>query len=83
MKLVYFAWVRARIGCAEEYVDPPESVETVAGLVDWLRARGSGYTAALADTKVVRAAVNQKFVSYDHPIGAHDEVAFFPPVTGG
>jgi sulfur-carrier protein len=83
MKLLYFAWVKARIGVGEEIVDPPAEVNTVAALVDWLRARGGGYEDALSNTRVVRAAVNQKFVSVDHAVNASDEVAFFPPVTGG
>ena len=83
MKILYFAWVRQRIGLAEEDVSPPPEVRDVAGLVAWLAARGPGHAAAFADPRQVRAAVNQEFATPDAPVGAGDEVAFFPPVTGG
>ncbi|MSO69955.1 MAG: molybdopterin converting factor subunit 1 [Alphaproteobacteria bacterium] len=83
MKLLYFAWLRERIGhVAEDLVVPPE-VKTVRELIAWLKARGPGYAAALDDLSVVRAAVNQEYVPLDHPVKNADEVAFFPPVTGG
>jgi len=59
VKLIYFAWLRARIGCAEEEIDLPPGVKDVAGLLDWLRSRGSGYAEAVRDLSVVRVAVNQ------------------------
>jgi sulfur-carrier protein len=83
MKLLYFAWLRAKIGTAEERVDVPASVVTVAGLLDWLKGRGPGFADALADTRIVRVAVNQEYVGWDHPVRPGDEVALFPPVTGG
>ncbi|MGO8915975.1 MAG: molybdopterin converting factor subunit 1 [Stellaceae bacterium] len=83
MKLLYFAWLRAKIGIAEERVDPPSGVATVAALLDWLRTRGPGFADALRDTKIVRVAVNQEYVGWDHPVRPDDEVALFPPVTGG
>ena len=83
MKLLYFAWLRARIGCAEEEVDLPPEVRDVAGLLDWLRTRGGGYAEALRDLSVVRVAVNQEYVRQAHPLRETDEVAIFPPVTGG
>jgi molybdopterin synthase sulfur carrier subunit len=83
VKLLYFAWLRARIGCAEEEVELPPRVHDVAGLLDWLRARGGGYAEALRDLSVVRVAVNQDYVGSEHPLREGDEVAIFPPVTGG
>jgi sulfur-carrier protein len=83
MKLLYFAWLRAKIGIAEERVDPPSGVATVAALLDWLRTRGPGFAEALEDAKIVRVAVNQEYVGWDHPVRPDDEVALFPPVTGG
>lgn len=83
MKVLYFAWLRARIGVAQETVDPPAEVVTVGDLVDWLRRRGGGYAEALARPEVVKAAVNQEHVAHDHPLRPGDEVALFPPVTGG
>ncbi|MCC7276122.1 MAG: molybdopterin converting factor subunit 1 [Alphaproteobacteria bacterium] len=83
MKLLYFAWLKQRIGVAEETVAPPAEVRTVAALVDWLRARGPGYAQAFADLSTIRVAVNQEFARLDAAIGPDDEVALFPPVTGG
>ena len=83
MKLLYFAWLRARIGHAEEDLAVPAEVRDVAGLLLWLRRRGGGYAEALRDLTVIRVAVNQEYVGIDHPIREGDEVALFPPVTGG
>lgn len=83
MKLKYFAWVRQRAGTGSEVVDVPSEVTTVAELVEWLRTRGPGLAEAFQDTKAIRCAVNQTYVEWDHPVGPDDEIAFFPPVTGG
>lgn len=83
MKLLYFAWLRTRIGVAEEEVDPPPEVATVEDLLNWLKGRGSSYAEVLARPDLVRVAVNQEFSSPDSPVGKTDEVALFPPVTGG
>ena len=83
MKLLYFAWLRARVGCAEEEVVLPPQVRDVAGLLDWLRARSDRHAEALRNLGVVRVAVNQDYVGLGHPVREGDEVALFPPVTGG
>ncbi|HEX3675387.1 MAG TPA: molybdopterin converting factor subunit 1 [Rhizomicrobium sp.] len=83
MTLLYFAWVRQKIGRGEEQVEVPANVTTVAELVAWLRGRGPGYADAFADISRLRAAVNQDHAGFDAPVGPGDEVAFFPPVTGG
>ena len=83
MKLLYFAWLRARIGRAEEQVTLPLEVRDVGGLLEWLKTRGPGYAEALRDLSVVRVAVNQDYVGREHPVRDGDEVALFPPVTGG
>ncbi|MBI1208099.1 MAG: molybdopterin converting factor subunit 1 [Azospirillum sp.] len=83
MRLLYFAWLRAKIGIGHEEVEVPDHVRDVAGLLAWLKSRGPGYAEALADLRVVRTAVNQAYVKPDHPVGRDDEVALFPPVTGG
>lgn len=83
MQILYFAWVRERIGIGEEQVTPPDAVRTVADLADWLKDRSAGHAAAFADLTRLRAAVDQRFVPLDTPLGTAKEVAFFPPVTGG
>lgn len=83
MRILYFAWLRERVGLAEETVTPPPEVRTVGDLMAWLRRRGDTYEAALADPAVVRVAVNQDYARADHPVQAGDEIAIFPPVTGG
>jgi len=83
MKLLYFAWLRTKIGTAEEALDPPGSIATVAELIDWLKGRGANYQDALKNPKLVRVAVNREYVGSEHRLKPGDEVAFFPPVTGG
>ncbi len=83
MKLLYFAWVRERIGTGEEDVAPPADVATVAGLIAWLAQRSEGHAAAFANPARLRAAVDQAFVALDAPVAGAREVAIFPPVTGG
>ena len=83
MKILYFAWVRERVGMAEEKVTPPAGVADVAALVEWLATRSDGHRAAFADPARLRAAVDQAFVPLDAPIAGAREVAIFPPVTGG
>jgi sulfur-carrier protein len=83
VKLLYFAWLRERIGCAEEELALPLEIRDVAALLDWLGARGANYAAALQNRAVVRVAVNHDYVGFDHPVRAGDEIAIFPPVTGG
>ncbi|MSP82560.1 MAG: molybdopterin converting factor subunit 1 [Alphaproteobacteria bacterium] len=83
MKIRYFAWLRSKTGVGGEEIALPDGVATVAQLMDWLGRRGPGYADAFANRAVIRAAVNQDYVAPDHPVRDGDEVAFFPPVTGG
>jgi molybdopterin synthase sulfur carrier subunit len=83
MKLLYFAWLRAKIGTSEETVELPAGVSTVGDLLTWLKRRGPRFADALQDASVVRVAVNQDYVPSSHPLRPGDEVALFPPVTGG
>ena len=83
MTLLYFAWVRQKLGASEERIDLPADVKTVSDLAAFLRLRGGGYAEAFADGKRLRCAVNQEHVGWDAAVGADDEIAFFPPVTGG
>ncbi len=83
MKILYFAWLRQRIGVGEEDLSPPETVGDAAQLVEWLKTRGPGYEEAFKDTGAIKLAINQNFAAWDTPLSPNDEVAFFPPVTGG
>ena len=83
MKLRYFAWVRERVGKAEEDVDPPAAIATVSELVGWLVQRGEGYAYAFENPKVIRAAIDKNHVRADARIEGAAEIAFFPPMTGG
>ena len=83
MKILYFAWLKEKTGVGEEDVTLPEGVGDVDALVGWLRARGGGFAEAFADSNVVRVAVNQEHVDGAQMLHDSDEVAFFPPVTGG
>jgi molybdopterin synthase sulfur carrier subunit len=79
----YFAWVRERIGLAEERVALPPGIMTVGDAISWLKARGGGYEAAFEREDLIRAAVNQTHSRHSAPIEGAREIAFFPPVTGG
>ena len=83
MRILYFAWLRTKTGTAAEEVAPPAEVTTVGELMHWLARQRPGFAAALAAPGVVRAAVNQDYAEPGDPVRPGDEVAFFPPVTGG
>ena len=83
MTILYFAWLRERVGRSEEQVSPPAEIATVTALIAWLSERSPGHKAALAHTATIRCAINQDFVDSDAAIKPGDEIAFFPPVTGG
>jgi molybdopterin synthase sulfur carrier subunit len=83
LKLVYFAWVRERVGRPEEVTEVPGDVATVGDLVGWLKSRGEEYAYAFENEGVVRAAIDQKHVRADAPLAGARELAFFPPMTGG
>jgi len=81
MDVVYFAWVRERIGLPREVIDTQAT--TVAGLVDELRAREERYALAFEDLSALRVALDQELSDFDAPLAGVREVAFFPPMTGG
>tara|TARA_B100000214_G_scaffold265126_1_gene196317 strand:+ start:162 stop:413 length:252 start_codon:yes stop_codon:yes gene_type:complete len=83
MRILYFAWVRDKIGAGEETIELPDNIRTTRELIDWLKDRGEGFAVAFSDPSLVRVAVNQEYATLDKPISQGDEVAFFPPVTGG
>jgi molybdopterin synthase sulfur carrier subunit len=81
--ILYFAWVRERVGVGMERLDVPDDIATIADLIAWLAKRSEGHAAAMADPARLRAAIDQNFVSFDAPIARAREIALFPPVTGG
>jgi sulfur-carrier protein len=83
MKIRYFAWVRERIGKAEEELDPPSTVATIEQLIGWLSSRGEEYAHAFENPKVIRAAIDQHHVRHQTDLKGAREIAFFPPMTGG
>ena len=83
MKVKYFAWVRERVGKAEETLEPPANVRTVDDLIGWLAGRGEPYAHAFETPRVIRAAIDHAHVKSDATIAGAREIAFFPPMTGG
>ncbi len=83
MTVLYFAWVKEKVGISEETLQPPAEVATVSDLMDWLAARTAGHANAFAERKLIKAAVDQEHVPLSAPLKNAKEVAFFPPVTGG
>jgi molybdopterin synthase sulfur carrier subunit len=83
VKLLYFAWVRERVGKAEERIDPPAGVATVGELMTWLAGRDDQYAYAFENAKVIRTAIDHRHVRSDAAIKGASEIAFFPPMTGG
>jgi sulfur-carrier protein len=83
VKVLYFAWVRERIGKSEEVIEPPREVATVGELMAWLAARGEEYAQAFDNRRVIRAAIDHAHVKPDAAIAGAREIAFFPPLTGG
>lgn len=83
MKVLYFAWVRERVGRQEEEIEPPPEVTTVGELMAWLGRRGEEYAHAFVNPQVIRAAIDRTHVKPDTTIAGAREIAFFPPMTGG
>ena len=83
IKILYFARIKEGVGTGQESVALPAAVSDVAGLTEWLRERGGQWQSELAPSKALRVAVNQTMVTMDVAIKDGDEIAYFPPVTGG
>ena len=83
LTILYFAWLRERIGLAQEALPLTANVRTVSELVDHLAKLSAGHAAAFKNRRTIRCAVNQEFAHPSTPVQPGDEVAFFPPVTGG
>ncbi|MBL0371258.1 molybdopterin converting factor subunit 1 [Rhizobium sp. KVB221] len=83
LDLVYFAWVRERIGKFAETIDVPESVMTVGDLLNHLKGLGEEYQEALQHDRVIRVAIDQEHAEHDEKIAGAREIGIFPPMTGG
>lgn len=83
MKILYFAHFREKTNVAEEIIDLPNGVTDVKSLIEWLVSRNAAFADAFSDQEYVRVAVNQEHVEFDMPVKKDDEIAFFPPMTGG
>jgi molybdopterin synthase sulfur carrier subunit len=83
VKVLYFAWVRERIGRADEEIDVPPGITTTTALIEWLKGRGPEYAHALAEPTVVRVAVDRVYAARDASIAGAGEIAIIPPMTGG
>ena len=83
MKILYFAWVREKIGLNSEEVDLPKEVKTVGNLVNWLSKKSPAYNEALTNKNLIKFSVNFEFADLEHKVNNDDEIAIFPPVTGG
>ena len=83
MKILYFAWMREHTGCSSEEIKLPAEIRTIGDLASYLRGRSAGHDAALRNLKTVRVAQNRTYARLGSPIEDSDEIAFFPPVTGG
>ncbi|WP_131195455.1 molybdopterin converting factor subunit 1 [Lichenihabitans psoromatis] len=83
MRAIYFAWVRERIGKAEEELDLPAEVLTVADLMAWLSRKDEGYAHAFDSPSTIRAALDHVHAKPNAPLAGVREIAFFPPMTGG
>ncbi|OXS99303.1 molybdopterin converting factor subunit 1 [Notoacmeibacter marinus] len=83
VKLVYFAWVRERIGKSSEEIELPASVETVSDLLDHMATRGEAYAELMQHRNAIRVAIDQEHANHDERIGDASEIALFPPMTGG
>ena len=83
MKILYFAWIRERIGKPEEDIQPPPSVATIGELMEWLKGRGEEYAYAFDNPKIIRSAIDKNHVKPTAKIAKAREIAFFPPMTGG
>lgn len=83
MRVLYFAWLRERLGKTSEDLTLPEAINTPRAMVDWLRTQDPAYEKTFADTSLIRCAIDQEFCSFEAKLGNAVEIAFFPPVTGG
>ena len=83
MKILYFSWLKEKIGLNSQEIIKPENVETVGDLIAFLKEKSENHKNAFSDLNSIKVAVNQEFADLEKKIKEKDEIAFFPPVTGG
>ena len=83
MKILYFAWIRRSLKVSEETINPPKNIKNVKSLVNWLGLKSKKHKEVFLKIKSIRIAVNHEVVSLKNKIKQNDEIAFFPPFTGG
>lgn len=83
MKLIYFAWIRERLGIEEEVIDLPDHIKTVSDILEWQKGRDDLFAYAFEQTASIRVALDQFHAEHSDPINKAEEIAFFPPMTGG
>ena len=83
MMIMYFAWLKEHTGCSFEDMPLPTGVDTVGALIPHIKRKSKGHESALANLEAVRVAVNRVYGDLNTPVADDDEIAFFPPVTGG
>ena len=83
MKLLYFAWVRDKIGIDSEEIDLPPEIKTAGEFIEWFKSRGKRYSEVIGASDTVKMAINQEYAGPNDAVTNQDEIALFPPVTGG
>ncbi len=83
VKILYFSWVRERVGMEEENLSLPENLTTVRDLLSWMQGRNEQFAAALEAPDIIRVALDHEHADHSDPIGSPREIALFPPMTGG
>ena len=83
MKILYFAWVRDKIGLDSEEFDLPPGINTAGDFIEWFKSRGEAYAKVIGASDTVKMAINQEYAGPEDTLTNEDEVALFPPVTGG
>ena len=83
MKIIYFSWLKETLGTSEENVSPPASIKNIDNLIKWLSEKSAKHKKVFLKTKNIRCAINHKIVNKSSKIRYKDEIAFFPPFTGG
>ncbi len=83
VKILYFSWIRERVGMDEELIALPDNVVSVFDMLQWMQGRNEQFASALEEPDIIRVALDQEHTEHDQPIGSPNEIALFPPMTGG